>query len=95
MRNRLIDEDEFLRTTRALTQYNVPIHGELTKFKQTAKGLDIIYAVAFKNDSLRISHLKILTKWDKFTLTKPINLIMNNQHKKDLYRILKELAVWS
>ena len=94
MRSRNISDDEFIQVTRGLVRYQTPYHGELTKYNQTINDLEVHYATEFKNNMVRISHLRIVTKWDKATLFKPVNLILTNEHKKDLYKILKSLSSW-
>lgn len=94
MKARNITEDEFITIIRGIESFDFPYHGELTKYTQSVENLELHYGVSYKKSSIRISHLRVLTKWDKATLTKPINLILTNDHKKDFYMVLKSLSFW-
>lgn len=91
MKSKNISEEDFLKVTRKIESYKLPYTGEITHFKQDIGDLIIHFAVAFK-EGLRVSHLRITTKWDKKTLTKPMNLILTNEHKNELYKIIKSLS---
>lgn len=91
MKSRNISDDEFLRITRGAVRYKVSPNGELSHHKQDIGDLELHFATTFKN-GIRVTHLRITTKWDKRTLTKPTNLVLANENKKDLYNILKSLS---
>jgi len=92
MRHRTITQGEFIKVTRGITMYDVPINGDMININQTIghgeTRLEITFAVQTTHRP-RITEL--LVKTSSISSIPQSILTLPKKDKKDMYDVLKSL----